>query len=153
MPRCAATRRASSRSRGPQQRPPADAGVPRASYKRIETPTTRSPASTSSAAAVALSTPPESATTVIGWATAVGLRYIPPMIKGDRVTLTIDTVDAEGAGVGAVAAADGERRVHVPFTLPGERVEAEVEHVSLHSADAWAALGRVLAPSEARVEP
>src|SRR5688572_32123289 len=63
MPRCAATRRASSMSRGPQQRPPTDAAVPRASYSRSVIPMTRCPCSTRTAAAVALSTPPDRAAT------------------------------------------------------------------------------------------
>ncbi len=75
------------------------------------------------------------------------------MIKGERVTLSITGVDDEGAGVGEAPDGDGARRLHVPFTLPGERVEARVEHLSPHTADGWARLDRVLAPSEERVPP
>jgi 23S rRNA (uracil1939-C5)-methyltransferase len=71
------------------------------------------------------------------------------MIKGDLLSLTVAGVDDEGAGV---AEHDG-RRLHVPFALPGETIEATVEHLSPHGPDGWAHLVRVTGPSPARVEP
>jgi hypothetical protein len=53
-------------SRGPQQRPPDEAAVPLASYSRMVSATTSCPASTKRAAAVALSTPPDNATAILG---------------------------------------------------------------------------------------
>src|SRR5260370_18072555 len=64
MPRGMAPRRASSMSRGPQQRPPAEALEPLASYRRMVRPTARAPDSPRSAGAVALSTPPDKATAI-----------------------------------------------------------------------------------------
>ena len=71
------------------------------------------------------------------------------MIKGDRLELTIDAIDDEGAGVGNCQ----EWRVHVGFSLPGERVAATVEHCSPHATAAWAHLDTLLEPSPARVAP
>lgn len=59
------------------------------------------------------------------------------------VTLTIDSLGAQGDGL---ALHEGER-VHVPFTLPGERVEAAL------TGKGVARLQRVLNPSPDRVEP
>ncbi len=71
------------------------------------------------------------------------------MFKGARLSVAIDALDHDGAGVGS---ADG-RRVHVAFAVPGDRVEAEVEHLSPHGLDAWARLVEVRAPSAQRVPP
>src|SRR5947209_3026319 len=110
-------------------------------------PTTRSPASTSSAAAVALSTPPERATTIGGRLMsdsgarrrrARSMRYIPGVIKGAHHHVTIDALDDEGAGEGTLPG--GALRLHVPFALPGEEVVATVEHASPHRPAAWGRL-------------
>ncbi|MSP63993.1 MAG: 23S rRNA (uracil(1939)-C(5))-methyltransferase RlmD [Myxococcales bacterium] len=77
------------------------------------------------------------------------MRYIDAMIKGDAVTVAIETLDEEGAGVGRV----GEQRLHVAMTLPGERVVAEVEHLSPHRADVWARRLRLEVAAPDRVEP
>lgn len=69
------------------------------------------------------------------------------MIKG-TTTVEIDALDEEGAGVGDCEG----RRVHVPFALPGERVEAEVQHLSPHSRQGWARLFSVERASPDRVK-
>ena len=71
------------------------------------------------------------------------------MRPGDRVALTCDDLDDEGAGVGA----SGAHRVHLAGALPGERVSGVVEHVSRQSGAAWARLETVDAPSPARRAP
>src|SRR5690349_18317708 len=96
-------------------------------------PTTRCPASTRRPAAVALSTPPERATTVTG-CTARRMRYIRAMRKGSVVELETEGLDAEGA---ATATLDGVT-VHVAGAAPGERVAVRVEHRSPHRPEAWA---------------
>jgi 23S rRNA (uracil1939-C5)-methyltransferase len=82
------------------------------------------------------------------------MRYIPGVIKGPRHRLRIDDLDEEGAGVGVV----GDLELHVPFALPGETVEAELEHRSPHRAAGsrarsvgWGRLREVLEPSPDRV--
>ena len=71
------------------------------------------------------------------------------MRSGDRVALTCDALDDEGAGVGE----SGAHRVHIAGALPGERVGGVVEHVSRQSGAAWARLVAVDAPSPARRPP
>ena len=71
------------------------------------------------------------------------------MRPGDRVALTCDDLDDDGAGVGE----SGAHRVHLAGALPGERVRGVVEHVSRQSGAAWARLETVDAPSPARRPP
>jgi 23S rRNA (uracil1939-C5)-methyltransferase len=71
------------------------------------------------------------------------------MRPGDRLALTCDDLDDDGAGVGE----SGGHRVHVAGALPGERVGGVVEHVSRQSGAAWARLETVDAPSPARRPP
>jgi 23S rRNA (uracil1939-C5)-methyltransferase len=77
---------------------------------------------------------------------------------GQRLTVVCADIDDDGAGVGTpvgMPAGDepGRARVHVAGALPGERVEATVEHVSAHRPEAWAKLARVEEPSPARRPP
>src|SRR6476660_3658483 len=88
------------------------------------------------------------------------LGYIPGMVKGERVSLTVGALDDDGAGVGEidvapqVGAPRAERlAVHVPFALPGEEVDARIVHRSPHRPDAWAELLSVRAPSPSRRPP
>ena len=62
------------------------------------------------------------------------------MRPGDRVALTCDDLDDDGAGVGQSVGEAGAHRVHVACALPGERVGGVVEHVSRQSGAAWARL-------------
>jgi 23S rRNA (uracil1939-C5)-methyltransferase len=71
------------------------------------------------------------------------------MRPGERVALTCDDLDDDGAGVGQSDA----RRVHIAGALPGERVTGIVEHVSRQSGAAWARLQTIDAPSPARRPP
>jgi 23S rRNA (uracil1939-C5)-methyltransferase len=71
------------------------------------------------------------------------------MRPGDRVALTCDDLDDDGAGVGQ----SGGHPVHVAGALPGERVGGVVEHVSRQSGAAWARLETIEAPSPARRPP
>src|SRR5262245_60067629 len=150
MSRCAATRRASSRSRGPQQRPPDEALVPLASYRRIDTAATRCPASTNSAAAVAESTPPDKATTMSPSVVTRGrMRYIVTVRKGDSVQLNLTDLDDEGAGVGRLE----DLQVHVAGALPGEVVQTRLVHLSPHRPEAWGTLLEVVQRAPERIEP
>ncbi len=63
-----------------------------------------------------------------------------------RLTLTIDALAPGGEGVGR----DGGRTVFVPFTAPGDRVEAEAP---TGEGPAHAALLRVVEPGPARTVP
>jgi tRNA/tmRNA/rRNA uracil-C5-methylase (TrmA/RlmC/RlmD family) len=67
--------------------------------------------------------------------------------RGDRVELTVDDLAFGGEGVGRVAGF----AVFVPFTIPGERVEAEILGVEKNLARAR--LVRVLAAADGRVAP
>jgi 23S rRNA (uracil1939-C5)-methyltransferase len=75
------------------------------------------------------------------------------MKPGDRLVLRVTSLDEQGTGVAALEKTD----VHVAGALPGEKVWAEIEHVSPHRAagrrQAWAALLQVLEPSADRVSP
>ena len=71
------------------------------------------------------------------------------MRPGDRVALTCDDLDDDGAGVGESDA----HRVHLAGALPGERVGGVVEHVSRQSGAAWARLETIDVPSPARRPP
>ncbi len=73
------------------------------------------------------------------------------MIK-ETTTLAIEALDEDGAGVGCAPSPDG-LRLHVPFALPGEQVDAEVEHRSPHSREGWARLVEVKRASPDRVPP
>src|SRR5689334_21344703 len=133
MSRCAATARASSTSRGPQHRPFATL-VPRGSCRRIVIPTTRQPASTRSAAAVALSTPPDSAATTRvsapGSARGAGASMLWYSLARMSRTCVVQatSLDEHGLGIGDA----GGRALHVTDLLPGERAEVAIEHVSPH---------------------
>ena len=63
------------------------------------------------------------------------------------MVIDIDAVDPAGDGVGR----DRGTRVHVPYTIPGERVRVTI--VDRRGREAWAALEEVLEPSPHRVEP
>jgi 23S rRNA (uracil1939-C5)-methyltransferase len=63
-----------------------------------------------------------------------------------RLTLEIQEIAPSGEGAGNA----GARRVFVPFTSPGDRVEVEVPE---GDAPARGALMRVLDPGKARIEP
>src|SRR5690349_1383663 len=159
MPRCAATARASSTSRGPQHRPCAtDDSPPRGSWRRIVMPTTRQPASTSSAAAVALSTPPESAATTRVSAPGNGRARgadddivwysVARMARTCVVEATM--LDEHGHGVGDA----GGRAVHVTDLLPGERADVAIDHDSPHQAASWGHVLRKIGKSSPdRVKP
>ncbi|HLK91320.1 MAG TPA: 23S rRNA (uracil(1939)-C(5))-methyltransferase RlmD [Polyangia bacterium] len=71
------------------------------------------------------------------------------MRVGDRISVTCQDLDDDGAGVGE---ANG-RTVHVAGALPGERAAAVVEHLSRQSPAAWARLEAIEAPSPARRAP
>jgi 23S rRNA (uracil1939-C5)-methyltransferase len=68
---------------------------------------------------------------------------------GERIAVTCAELDDDGAGVCQV---DG-RRLQVPGALPGERVDAVVEHLSRQSPVGWARLFAVETPSPARRPP
>ncbi len=80
---------------------------------------------------------------------------------GQRLALDCADIDAEGAGVAelGVPTAEGggaaarRMKIHVAGALPGERVTADVEHVSPHRADAWARLVTVDAAAAWRIAP
>ena len=75
--------------------------------------------------------------------------YIAGVRKGDRLSLTCSALDADGSGV---ALHDGIS-IHVAGVLPGERLEAEIEHQSPHRPEAWARLRLLTERSRDRVEP
>lgn len=79
------------------------------------------------------------------------------MIKLDRrVQAIVEDLDNEGAGLARSGEADAPADrfpLHVPLSLPGDRVVATIEHVSRHGAGAWGRLDRVIEPSPDRVEP
>jgi 23S rRNA (uracil1939-C5)-methyltransferase len=75
------------------------------------------------------------------------------MRSGDRVALTCDDLDDDGAGVGQSVDDKGAHRVHIAGALPGERVGGVIEHVSRHAGSAWARLETIEAPSPARRPP
>jgi 23S rRNA (uracil1939-C5)-methyltransferase len=77
------------------------------------------------------------------------MRYIGLVRKGDRVSLTVSSLDGDGAGV----ALAGAHRVHVAGALPDEEIEASVAHVSPHRPEAWARLERIRVAAAARVAP
>jgi 23S rRNA (uracil1939-C5)-methyltransferase len=77
------------------------------------------------------------------------MRYIDRVRKGDIIRLEVEDLDEEGAAVGTVA----NRRVHVAGAAPGERIEAEVAHLSPHRPEAWARLVRVVESSAVRRPP
>ncbi len=73
--------------------------------------------------------------------------------KGERVELELGRLDDDGAGVGTLPAPDGAPalEVHVARALPGERVQARVDHVSPHRPEAWATLVTITRESPTRV--
>jgi len=72
-----------------------------------------------------------------------------------RVTVEIQSLDAEGAGVGL--AGEDALEVHVPGTAPGDRILAQVQHVSPHKVNgqkrAWAQLISIERASPERQTP
>ncbi len=70
-----------------------------------------------------------------------------PVEKNQTLDLEISSVGSDGQGIGRV----GGFVVFVPFTLPGERVEALIIKVAAHHA--VGKLNRVIRPSPDRVEP
>jgi hypothetical protein len=77
----------------------------------------------------------------------------PKLLAGEGLTVTLDILDIGTRGDGI--AEDQGRRYFVPFTLPGERVEAEPrgEHRPGRSEGIAADLVEVLAPSRHRETP
>lgn len=71
----------------------------------------------------------------------------PSLLGGERITLDIHDLAFGGEGVGR----HGDLVVFVPYTCPGERVEAKV--VSVQKRFARAVLARVVRPAPERVEP
>ena len=69
------------------------------------------------------------------------------MTRADVLTIDIDAVDPSGDGVGR----DRATRVHVPFTIPGERVDVRV--LRRRGSDAWGTLDAIVEASPHRVEP
>ena len=61
--------------------------------------------------------------------------------------LDIETVDSSGDGL----ARDGGMTVHVPYTIPGERVRVHIDR--RRARDAWATVEQILSPSPHRVTP
>src|SRR5687767_15329352 len=120
-------------------------------------PTTRWPASTSRPAAVALSTPPESATTIVSGVRSMATLGKTPVLIAQPVparelTLSLEDFDDEGAGFGR----DPERSggvVHVRAGLPGEKLRVRVDHQSPHKPESWASIVDVLTASPDRREP
>jgi 23S rRNA (uracil1939-C5)-methyltransferase len=75
--------------------------------------------------------------------------YIRRVRKGERLSLRITRLDPEGAGLADLH----DNQVHVAGALPGEEVDAVVEHRSPHRPEAWARLQKVVTPSPSRVAP
>lgn len=69
------------------------------------------------------------------------------MQPGDTITLAIDGLALDGAGLGTL----GDREISVYGAFPGETVEARVEHVSRQHARAGAKMLRAVTPHAARV--
>src|SRR6185436_7762697 len=145
-------------------------------------PTTWWPCSTSRAAAVALSTPPDSAaTTRVSSMIAAPRRASRPRAayvacamaaaQRNRCEVVAASLDEAGHGVGreagepAPAHAPGEPagedaraasalEIHVADLLPGERAEVAIDHASPHRPAAWGHVVRRLGPaSPDRVPP
>jgi 23S rRNA (uracil1939-C5)-methyltransferase len=75
---------------------------------------------------------------------------MPPALRpGEEVTVVCSHLDDRGAGVGD----SGGIELRVAGALPGERVNAVVEHLSPHAPQAWARLEAVLDASSQRVAP
>ncbi len=76
---------------------------------------------------------------------------------GDELEATCASLDEDGAGVADVPAGPETLRVHVQGALPGERVRARIDHVSVHLRagvrEAWAETREVLISSPHRVAP
>lgn len=77
--------------------------------------------------------------------------------SGDEFEATCAALDEAGAGVADVPAGSEILRVHVRGALPGERIRARLDHVSVHVRagvrEAWAETSAVLLSSRDRVEP
>jgi len=76
----------------------------------------------------------------------------PAPVDVAQVDVEIDALDDLGRGVGRAQALDGFT-VRVPFTLPGERVQARIWRRDDAGHEAHGDLLAVLAPSPARVAP
>jgi 23S rRNA (uracil1939-C5)-methyltransferase len=63
------------------------------------------------------------------------------------VDVNIETVDSSGDGL----ARDGGMAIHVPYTIPGERVRVRVGR--RRARDAWATVEEILTPSPHRITP
>jgi 23S rRNA (uracil1939-C5)-methyltransferase len=64
-----------------------------------------------------------------------------------KVDVDIETVDYAGDGL----ARDGGMTIHVPYTIPGERVRVRVEH--RRGGDAWGSVEEILHASPHRITP
>jgi 23S rRNA (uracil1939-C5)-methyltransferase len=75
---------------------------------------------------------------------------------GDTVEVAVAELDELGAGLARAGSPTSPLRVHIAGALPGERVRAQLAHVSEHAGaaerDAWADLREVLLASRERVE-
>jgi len=76
----------------------------------------------------------------------------PPVAEPSLIDVEIEALDDLGRGVGRGAALDGYV-VRVPFTLPGERVQARVWRRDEANHEAHGDLQEVLSPAPARVAP
>lgn len=76
------------------------------------------------------------------------------MTPGTPVNVTVHALDDEGAGI-ALAPGDGAPplELRIPGALPGETVDARIDHVSNHRPLAWATLLSIGAPAPTRVAP
>jgi len=76
---------------------------------------------------------------------------------GDEIEVTAGRLDDLGAALAEIVGGPDILRVHVAGALPGERVAARLEHVSVHTRagarEAWATLVSVNEPSPDRVQP
>lgn len=114
---------------------------------------------------MALSTPPDSATTVVSGCIGGMILGDGPAVKPHtfavhepaqrgigalEAVVPIEALDDDGRGVGRA----GDLEVHVAGALPGETVRARVEHQSPHAPRAWAALVELAGPpAQERVAP
>ncbi len=85
------------------------------------------------------------------------MRYIALVRKGERLRVTLPTVNAATAAFddeGAALLPSDEGLLHVAGALPGETVDVHIDHVSPHAPrQRWAHTLDVIVPSPDRVTP